>query len=125
MQKPVEKAKIAALALLRHEAAGRLNAMPLDEIGARLDLPWRSVAAIIQALRRDGWLIGTVRSGDHRGAYWPVTADDQRDALRAYARAFASMARVYARLRRHVPRNVVIEIEAEVKLKQMELFVEP
>jgi len=121
MRRSVKESARELLVLLKREAAGAENALPLADLGERLDLPWRSVARLLQALRQDGWLIGTSRTGEHRGAFWPVTPADQAAALTPYARAFSSMAQVYNRLKRHAPHNVVMAVERQV---QTELFEE-
>jgi len=121
MKAAVADRKGELISLLQHRAAGAENAMPLADLAGLMDLDWRGVAKLLHACRQEGWLIGTSRSSDHPGAFWPVTPDDQAAALRPYAHALGSMARVYNRLRRRVPRNIVMGVERDV---QLELFEE-
>src|SRR5690554_5868901 len=95
VRRPVEETKKALRMLLMTDARGSARAMKLDDIAERLGISWREAAATIEALRAEGWLIGTSRSGKRPGAYWPITESDQVEALRAYSMAFFRMSQVY------------------------------
>ena len=114
--------KDTMLRLLRTECAGRDNAMTAGVMAERLGLRGaRQVRRLIEHLRADGWLVGTSRGGEHAGAFWPVTTEDQKEALLGFEHAWYRMTQIRNRLRQGLPRNVVDAVTDQV---QLELFEE-